>query len=278
MRPWIGWSPIRFFDAMLTTGNPTFPDLFAKAKEFGVDTIELHHAMLPSYNRRSLDDLSRLLFRYGLRLSMLTCAPDFTHPDPEERARQLEEMKTKVIIAWVLGAEGVRVTIGCAHPGVRRDEGIRWAVEMLERLAEFAHPRGIQLGLENHYKDRLWDLPDFGLDPDIFLEVVERLKGTPIGVNFDCANPLMVHRDPLSLLRTVKDRVWHVHVSDRKAGEYAHQVLGEGEVPLEALMEELAKSGFQGVLSLEDGQEKEGDKGTKRSLAFLRAQVEKWWK
>ncbi len=277
MQPKIGWGPVRLLAPMLSEGKPTLAELFAMAKDFGVDTIELHHAMIPAYDRRTLDEIVNLLHRNQLRLSMLTCAPDFTHPDEDERERQLDDMKTKVVAAWVLGAEGVRVTVGCAHEEVSREEGVKWAVEMLTRLAEFAHPRGVKLGLENHYKDRLWELPDFAFDPDVFLEVAERLKGTPVGINFDCANPLMVNRDPIPILQAVADRVWHVHVSDRKAGEYAHRVLGDGDVPLEAIFAELARIGFSGVISLEDGQAYAGDEGTKRSLNFLRQQIAKHW-
>ncbi len=277
MAPTIGWSPVRLLASMLREGKPSLSDLFAMAQEFGVKTIELHHAMVPSYDRRSLDEIVLLLQRYRLRVSMLTCAPDFTHPDEEERERQLADMKTKVVAAWVLGAEGVRVTVGCAHEEVPRAQGIEWAVEKLTQLAEFAHPRGVRLGLENHYKDRLWELPDFAFDPDVFLEVADRLRGTPVGINFDCANPLMVGRDPIPIFQAVADRVWHVHVSDRKVGEYAHRVLGEGDVPLDALFAELARIGFQGVVSLEDGQSYAGDEGTRCSLSLLRQLIERHW-
>lgn len=276
MSPTIGWSPVRLLAPMLETGQPSLMTVLAMAKEFGVAAVEFHHAMLPRYDRRTLDAVAAMLHKHGLKLSMLTCAPDFTHPDADERERQLDEMKTKVIAAWVLGAEGVRVTVGCAHPEVTRAQGVAWGTEMLKRLADFAHQRGIKLGLENHYKDRLWALPDFALDPDVFLEVVERLRDTPVGINFDCANPLMVGRDPVALLRAVADRVWHVHVSDRKAGDYAHQVLGDGDVPLPAIFRELATVQFRGVLSLEDGQT-QGDEGTRRSLAYLTTLVRQYW-
>jgi len=276
MMPIIGWSPVRLLASMLTEQSPDLSALVEMAKGFGFGAIEFHHAMLPAYDRRSLDQVAGILQRHGMTLSMLTCAPDFTHPDADERERQLDEMKTKVVAAWVLGAEGVRVTVGCAHPEVSREQGIAWAVEMLTRLAEFAFPRGVKLGLENHYKDRLWQLPDFAFEPEVFLEVVDRLKGVPVGINFDCANPVMVGYDPMAILRAVADRIWHVHVSDRKFGDYAHQVLGEGDVPLASLLTELARLGYRGVLSLEDGQG-QGDEGTRRSLAYLQTLVQRCW-
>jgi sugar phosphate isomerase/epimerase len=276
MMPIIGWSPVRLLASMLTGQPPDLSELVGMAKEFGFGAMEFHHAMLPAYDRRSLDQVAGILQQHGMKLSMLTCAPDFTHPDADERERQLDEMKTKVVAAWVLGAEGVRVTVGCAHPEVSREQGIAWAVEMLTRLAEFAAPRGVKLGLENHYKDRLWQLPDFAFEPEVFLEVVDRLKGIPVGINFDCANPVMVGYDPMAILRAVADRIWHVHVSDRKVGDYAHQVLGEGDVPLASLLTELARLGYRGVLSLEDGQG-QGDEGTRRSFAYLQALVQRCW-
>jgi hypothetical protein len=59
MRPRIGWGPVRLLAPMLSEGKPTLPELFAMAKDFGVDTIELHHAMIPAYDRRTLDEIAR---------------------------------------------------------------------------------------------------------------------------------------------------------------------------------------------------------------------------
>ncbi|MCS7222944.1 MAG: sugar phosphate isomerase/epimerase [Armatimonadetes bacterium] len=277
MKPAISWSPVRFLQTMLETGFPTLSQLLDMAKSFGVGYVELHWAMIPEYDRRSLDQLRKELTSRDLRLGLLTCAPDFTHPDPDERERQLDQMKTYVVAAWVLDAVGVRVTTGCAHEGVSRQQGVDWAVACLSELSEFAFQRGVRLGLENHYKDRLWALPDFAFDPDIFLEVVGRLKGAAVDINFDCANPLMTGKDPVALLEAVIDRVFHIHISDRKTGEYSHRVLGEGDVPISALLRLLAEHRYAGLISLEDGQSYAGDEGTRQSLTLLRQEIDRHW-
>ncbi len=277
MRPEIAWCPVRLLQPMLETGSPSLADILEMARDFGVRYVELHRAMVPGYDRRSLEGVANMFGTRGLRMGLLTCAPDFTHPDPEERAQQMDQMKTYVVAAWFLGAHGVRVTVGCAHEGVRREEGINWSVSCLKELAEFAAQRDVRLGLENHYKDRLWALPDFALDPTVFLEVVERLGDAPIGINFDCANPLMTSSDPVVLLKLVIDKVFHVHISDRKVGEYSHLVLGEGDVPVPDLLSLLAEHRFSGLISLEDGQTYAGDEGTHRSLNFLRKQLDVHW-
>ncbi|MCS7253036.1 MAG: sugar phosphate isomerase/epimerase [Armatimonadota bacterium] len=272
-KPTLSWIAVRYIDSMAERHEPSLEELFRKAVEFGLSFVELHHCMLPSYDRKMLNAVCGLLSQYGLGVSQLTCAPDFTHPDERFRENELEHMKTMVEVARVLGASGVRVTVGCAHEGVSLQQGVEWATRYILRLLDFAEPRGIKLGLENHYKDRLWKDVDFAFHPDVFLEVFHRLEDTPVGVNFDASNPLMVGEDPLRILREVKHKVWHMHASDRRVGEYQHTVVGEGDVNYDAIMSELSSIVYCGFISLEDGNPF-GDDGTRRSLAFLRRKIE----
>lgn len=272
-KPILSWIAVRLIDSMADYGEPSIEELFRKAVGFGLSFVELHHSMLPAFDRRTLNNIRGLLSRYGIGISQLTCAPDFTHPDEDFREQELERMKTMVEVARVLGAAGVRVTVGCAHEGVGIDEGINWAAECILRLLEFSEPRGIKLALENHYKDRRWSNVDFAFRPEVFLEVFRRLENTPIGINFDASNSLMVGEDPLHILREVKHKVWHMHASDRKSGSYQHTVVGEGDVNYDAIMAELASIGYCGFISLEDGNPI-GDEGTLRSLSFLRRKIE----
>ena len=170
----------------------------------------------------------------------------------------------------------MRVTAGCAHEGVRRHVGLKWAASYLTRLAEFAEPLGIKLGLENHYRDRRWKANDFAFHTDAFLELYELIKDTPVGINFDASNQLMVGDDPMTVLRVVADKVWHMHASDRLPGQYAHTVIGEGAVDFDAIFSFLSARGWAGFISLEDGNP-EGDAGTWRAIQFIRRKVIKWW-
>jgi hypothetical protein len=54
----------------------------------------------------------------GIRAAMVTTYPDFTHPDPTERERELTKLEDDIVGASRLGADLVRVTAGQAHPGV----------------------------------------------------------------------------------------------------------------------------------------------------------------
>lgn len=278
MKPSLSWVPLRLFPALIDEKTLTLEDWFRQAREqFGLDYVEIHHATLNPYDPQALEAVKKALEKFHLRVSQITCAPDFTHPDPAERERQLDDMKVKVNAAQFLGAEGVRVTAGCEYPGVSRSQAINWAVEALLRLADYAQPRKVKLGFENHYKDKRWTNVDWAFHTDRFLEIFDRVKDSWVGVNFDCSNQLMTGDDPMTVLEVVKHKVWHVHASDRRRGEYLHTVVGEGEVNFDPIFATLASVGYSGCISLEDGNPI-GDEGTRRGLEFLRRKIDEHWK
>ncbi len=240
-----------------------------RVPSFGIRAVELYHGFLTEQN---LPRVGQTLQALGLQVSQITCAPDFTNPDAAVRKRELEFMRQRVEWAAMLGADAVRVTAGMQHEGLSEEEGIRYAVEGMIQLAEYAVPLGVYPCYENHYKDRCWTREDFSFLPERFLRIFEQIEPTPVRLNFDFANPLMVSADPVALLQRVVHKVHHVHAGDRQPGEYQHCVLGEGKVPFRALLQILHAHSYRGYLSIEDGQS-QGDEGFRRSLAFLQGLV-----
>jgi sugar phosphate isomerase/epimerase len=149
-------------------------------------------------------------------------------------------------------------------------------VQNLSRLGDCAEARGVKLGFENHYRDKRWTTNDFCFHTAEFLDVFEGLRDTAVGVNFDASNQLMTGEDPVRVLEVVKHKVWHMHASDRRPGEYTHTVVGEGAVDFDAIFGVLAGIGYAGFVSLEDGQT-EGADGTVRSLRFVRRKIAEHW-
>jgi len=261
---------------MIDEGSPTVEEVLREARDLGLDYIEWHCGVIQPHTLERIREVKALQDRYGLGVSMWTCAPDFTHPDAAERARVLEEMKHEVEVARVIGATGVRVTAGCRHPGVSEEQGIEWVVAGLLALGDYAEPRGIKLGYENHYRDRRWTEEDFSFQQETFLKIFDRIKDSYVGVNFDASNQLMTHNDPMDVLPIVRHKVWHMHASDRFPGKYAHSVIGEGSVDFDPIFASLAEIGYAGFISLEDNNP-EGHAGTVRALAFIRRKVDEFW-
>lgn len=271
-KPTLSWIPVRLMDAVLVDRTLGVEDWLRSAPEFGLSAVEMYHRFL------DLGDLnlSAVLAETNLQVSMITCSPDFTNPDEWARQEALAQMTARIESAIELGARHVRVTAGMRHPGVDDEQAMRWAVEALGRLGDYASPRGVILALENHYQDRYWDQPDFACQGGVFLRMVERLRATPIMVNFDASNPLMVGDDPVALLSQVADRVVSLHASDRPHGRYQHSVIGEGAVDYEGVFKLLAARRFSGWISVEDGHD-QGDEGFRRSLRFLRDLIDRCW-
>jgi len=268
--PTVSWNPLRYVNPMMDEGKPTLEEVMAEARDLGLSHVEWHYGVIQPHTLEYMRGIRDLHDRYGLRVSQWTCAPDFTHPDPAE------EMKHEVDVAELLGAGGVRVTAGCRHTGVSEEQGVEWAVQGLLALAEYAEPKGIRLGYENHYRDRRWTNEDFSFRQETFLTIFDRIKDSWVGVNFDCSNQLMTHNNPMAVLEVVKHKVWHSHASDRFPGKYDHSVIGEGSVDFDPIFACLASIGYEGYISLEDNNP-EGHAGTVRAVAFIRRKIREHW-
>lgn len=278
-KPKLSWIPVRLMPAIMFDKTMTTEQWLDKAKNlFGLPAVEMYFGFLKGLDEEYVDHIAGELKRLGLEVSQLCTSTDFTHPDPEERKRQHDYLKRAIIAANKMEAPGIRFVTGQRHPQVSDEQGIEWVVAGLEEMVNFAEPYGVQIRLENHYRDRsVWELPDFAQKSEVFFKLFERIKDTPVMINFDCSNALMCDDDPVEILNVVKDKVVSIHASDRKRGSYQHSVIGQGEVPFDAIFKVLSESGFSGWISAEDGNP-EGDEGFAKSLAYLRAKIDEYWK
>ena len=275
MQPFLSWNPIRFLNAILDDRTMTVEDEMRLAKTFDLEWIEFHHALVPM----DLDEaraFRRRLDQHNLRVSMLTAAPDFTHPDGAERERQLEEMRYKTDIAQIIGARCIRGTVGCVHDGLTLERGAQNSAECLLRLADYAAAKGVTVVTENHYKDRRWAKEDFGWRTEGFLALFDLIKDSPVMVNYDFSNQIMTGGDPVAVLEAVKHKLAHCHANDRKPGSYTHTVIGEGYCDVDVIFRILHEVNYCGPISYEDGNVF-GDEGTQRSFGVLREMIGKYW-
>ena len=69
---------------------------------------------------------------------MLCFSPDFTHPDADERRRQVARQKAAIDACVMLGISYCRTLSGQAFPDISREEGINNTVDCIMRSAEYA--------------------------------------------------------------------------------------------------------------------------------------------
>ncbi len=172
-----------------------------------------------------------------------------------------------------------------------RKNGVRWCVEMIREAVEYAAGKGIILNMENHYKDGYWDYPEFAMQSDIFLEIIEQIDSPFFGINFDPSNAIIAGEDPIELLQIIKERVVTMHASDRYldggslddlrkinkdplhgyAKIIQHGVVGKGINDYDAIFQILNEVGFDGWISIEDGLN--GMEELRQSADFLREKI-----
>jgi len=238
--------------------------------EVGLDGIDLSILFLKAKDHPYLDSVRHEIEDAGVRVAMVTTYPDFTHPDPAERARELSKLQENITVASRLGADLVRVTAGQAHPTVTRSEGIEWAVQGLKSAVKFAKKYPIRLAYENHAKPGAWQYTDFSHPTDIFLEIVDRTTDVALGVNWDTANVIAYGDDPIPVLKKVVSRIISVHAADTSSrGQLNHVLLGTGLVPFKQMFEILHGSGFDDWICMEEASFT-GKAGVKTAADFVR--------
>ena len=288
--------PKCFLDALSVDRTMTVEQWIDRAAaELDIDGLEFYWGFTPHEDEAALKRLRQRLEDHGLQMPMLCYSPDFTQPDPAARLKEIAGQKRAVEVTAQLGGRFCRVLSGQRRDGVTRADGVRWASECIAACLPHAQAHGVTLTLENHYKDGYWQFPEFAQKSEVFLELLAAVPPSPwFGVNFDPSNALIAGEDPLALLEAVKHRVVTMHASDRyfEGGTaddlrrheahpqqgYApilkHGVIGRGLNDYDQIFSALRGVGFQGWISIEDGQDPAvGMEHLRLSAAFLRAKM-----
>ncbi|MGW8250064.1 MAG: sugar phosphate isomerase/epimerase family protein [Anaerolineales bacterium] len=261
--------PVSFFSEIID-GQMSVLDWATMASAAGLDGLDISILFVPDRSPARLAALRSDIESAGMRITMVTSYPDFTHPNPAQREKELQLEQQVVETAAALGASLVRVTAGQAHPEIDRQQGIEWAVEGLCKLQESVQGSGVTLVYENHSKPGVWEYTDFSEPPDIFLEIARATAGVGLGINFDAGNAATFADDPCELLRAVMPRVVSVHASDSSTrGKLNHVLLGTGITPYPALFRDLKQAGWEGWICMEEASF-QGRQGLDSAARFIR--------
>jgi sugar phosphate isomerase/epimerase len=267
------------------------------AKELGAEGLEMYVGFFPTFDDSFVDSVGEAIRRAGFAMPMMCCSPDFTHRDPNVRRREIKKEAEMIRVTRRLGGPGAvcRVLSGQRYPDVSVEEGLAWVVEAIEALIPVAREHDIVLGLENHYKDGYWNYPEFAQKQEIFLRLLDAIpERRYFGVQYDPSNAIVAGDDPIELLERVADRVVSMHASDRYLAEGAtlddlrqsdgtlgyspnlrHGVTGKGLNDYDRIFSILARAGYEGWISIEDGMN--GMEEMKESVDFLKRMRAKYF-
>ena len=281
--------PKCYMDELCVTKTMTLFDWVELAATLDVDGVEMYPGFFRSFEPEYLAEVKTQLVKHRLEAPMMCASPDFTTPDAQLRRAEVERQKQAIDVAAQLSGRFCRVLSGQQRPGVSRADGVRWTVESIRSLVEYAASRKIVLNMENHYKDGFWQFPEFAQDIEIFLEIIDQIESPWFGVNYDPSNAIIAGQDPLEVLAAVKGRVVSMHASDRYlasgtledlkqqngtagyAQNLKHGVIGRGLNNYDEILSALKSEGFDGWISIEDGMN--GLDELRESVHFLRTKI-----
>jgi sugar phosphate isomerase/epimerase len=160
--------------------------------------------------------------------------------------------------AAAAGIPGINLGDGFKSSEMSDDDAIKLLEDRLGKILKAAQRCKTYVAIEPH--------GTFSLSAEGLKKLMSLSSSPWLGINYDTAN---IHRasyvethgntylwrstgaksDEVAVLKTIVDKVVHVHVKDL-AGEKC-VALGQGEVNLKGCIEVLVKSGYDGALSLE---------------------------
>lgn len=286
--------PKGFFDAIVER-RMTVSQWIDLASELELDGAELYPAFLEAFDSAYLRKVRSQAAARGLELPMLCNSPDFTRPDPADRKKEVERTRDMFRVTAELGGRYCRVLSGQSRPGLDENEALSWVIDCLWQLEPHAKAAGVVMCLENHYKDGLWQYPEFAQSHRLYLAILDGVSSPFLKAQYDPSNAIVAGEDQYALLERVLPRVATMQASDRYlAGGtidelkqtardpqhgYAtfvkHGVIGKGLNDYDRIFGTLARAGYDGWVSIEDGEGPTieiGMDNLRQSVKFLRGQ------
>ncbi len=216
------------------------------ARRHGYDAVELYAL---EGERLTPDILGPGLARYrrafaGVPLACLNSWGRLSMAEAAERRAQETQIARALELAHELGCPLVKTFGGELPPDAEPGAVFDYMAESLARLATRARALGTTLVLETHD----------GFSPSAHVAaLLERVPDTGFAALWDVHHPVRVGETVGETDRAIGARVRHAHVKDaRRMGEGWELVpLGEGELPVRAMLARLAARSYDGVVALD---------------------------
>ena len=172
--------------------------------------------------------------------------PSWIEPDPHYRAIRREHTRRALTLAKQLGAASIQTEPGGPLPaGQSWQQAAAIFYDEIMPCVEVAEELEILLLIE----------PEPGLLIETFqqyLQFVDRIDSPWVGLNFDIGHAFCMGEDPQHWVARMAPHTKHYHIEDIAATrEHAHLIPGHGAIDLKATLGEIAKTGYDGWITVE---------------------------
>jgi sugar phosphate isomerase/epimerase len=172
--------------------------------------------------------------------------PSWIEPDPHYRAIRREHTKRALHLAHSLGAPHITTEPGGPLAvGQSWEDGAAIFYEEAMPCVEVAEKLGVSLLIEPE--------PELLIERfDQYLEFVDRIDSPMIGLNFDVGHAYCVGENPQDWVAKMAPHTRHYHLEDIAASRvHQHLVPGRGAIDFAATLSAIAKTGYDGWLTVE---------------------------
>jgi sugar phosphate isomerase/epimerase len=161
----------------LMHGKMTLEDFIQKAVELKIDAVDMTVYYLKSTDPGYLENLRHLAYKNAVAFSGAACGSSMVQADAAKREDVLHQIKSWIDVTDRLGASHLRVFAGKLPEGATMQEATEWVVEGMKAACDYAAPKGIMLGLEDH--------SGVSQSADVCLEIMHRVNSPYAGINLD---------------------------------------------------------------------------------------------
>jgi sugar phosphate isomerase/epimerase len=155
----------------------TLEDFILKAVELKLNAVDMTVYYLKSTDPGYLESLRFLAYKNAVTFSGAACGSSMVQADAAKREEVLKQIKNWIDVTDRLGASHLRVFAGKLPDGVAMQQATDWVVEGMKAACDYAAPKGIMLGLEDH--------SGVSQSADVCLEIMHRVNSPYAGINLD---------------------------------------------------------------------------------------------
>lgn len=225
------------------------------SSEAGFDAIELRgakgfHIAPGEYDLEGLSSIKEHLASWGIKLSGIAGYTSLIHPDEESMKKAINEVREWIMLTSELEGDFYRVSVHIPN-GVHRRKAFELAIKALRSCIDFCKDYGVKLVLETHGNS----LVD---NPSDTLKIIEHTDPDYVSITYDPGNWYIIgHTSFKEDIKALARYIVNVHVKDIKKIKiygleaYREVLLGEGNIPWDSIIKELAKAGYDGYLCVE---------------------------
>ncbi len=231
-------------------------DIFADAKRFGYDYVELWggrpHAYPYDLKNGDIDIIIKLIQKYEMPVYCYTPEHNaypynFMIGPERQRKEAIDYLKTAMDMGKELGAEYVLFSAGHGGYSATGEELSNRLIRCTAELAEHAEKIGQKIILEQ--------LTSFEsnvcISANDILNVLNAVKSPKLFGMCDIVPPFIHSESILSYFDKLGERLVHLHVIDSDGKTDTHLIPGEGVIPLPELLQEIKERGYDGTMTIE---------------------------